>query len=141
MAGLKKHISQQGLAPYGPRHGSLSVKGRGYFGEIDTPEGKPMTELSTESEAIGEHPLVVPTMTKSELKALAAGDEPTDRMYEKAERWANERKAAGKSPFAQPGELRYPTPKLKKGGVVNSKPTKARGCGIAKRGLTKGKVR
>lgn len=30
---------------------------------------------------------------------------------------------------------------LKKGGIVKAKPTKARGCGIAKRGLTKGKVR
>ena len=140
MATKLREYSTVGLAPYGTRHISspseaVSPKGKGYFGELKSKDGV-MTEYSTADDK-GEYPLVVPTLTKKELDRLTGGDEPTEEMEEKARSWAESRRKAGKSPFAQPEELRTPTPK-KKGGMVRS--ASSRADGIAKRGKTRGKV-
>lgn len=130
-----------GLKFYGVRHDSDTVKGKGYFGELPTAEGKKATEISSYDEKRGDYPLLVPTLTKDEIEHLTSGKEPTDAIYDKAERWADTRRKQGSSPFAQPNELRVPTPK-KKGGVVKAKPKSAskRADGIAQRGKTRGRV-
>ena len=133
--GLKKYSTEEGLAPHGLRHAGDSVKGKGYFGYLDTPSGHPMTELSSEDER-GEYPLVVPTLTKKELDKLRSG-EVTDEIDDKARSWAKTRRDVGKSPFAQPNELRAPTPK-KKGGMIRS--ASKRADGIAARGKTRGRI-
>jgi hypothetical protein len=69
-----------------------------------------VTELSSEDSA-GEYPLIVPTLNKNELNHLLSGGEPTEDIYRKAESHADMRRKSGKSPFRQPGELRYPLPK------------------------------
>ena len=132
--GLKKYSGEEGLAPYGLRHAGDSAKGKGYFGELESKHG-PMTEYSAEDEK-GEYPLVVPTLTKKELEKLKS-EEVTPEIEDKARSWAETRRKAGKSPFAQPNELRVPVPK-KKGGVVRT--ASKRADGIAQRGKTRGKV-
>lgn len=127
-----------GLKFYGVRHGSVEPKGKGYFGELPASDGKKATEISSENEKLGSYPLLVPTLTKTEIKHLTSGKEPTDEIYDKAERWAEARHSQGKSAFAQPDELRVPVPK-KRGGVVKSASTRA--DGIAKRGKTRGRIR
>ena len=133
--GLKRYNTEEGLAPYGLRHAGDSVKGKGYFGEVETKSGYPMTEFSSEDET-GEYPLVVPTLTKKELEKLKS-EEVTSEIEDKARSWAESRRKAGKSPFADPSELRMPTPK-KKGGAVRS--ASKRADGIASRGKTRGRI-
>lgn len=133
--GLKQYSTGQGLAPYELRHSGEGVKGKGYFGKLPAKGGSVSTEISSENDE-GEYPLIVPTLTKKELDHLLAGDKPTDEIYDKAESWARTRKKSGKSPFADPAELRMPVPK-KKGGIVSAS---SRADGIAKRGKTKGRV-
>jgi hypothetical protein len=133
--GLKKYSTEDGLAPHGLRHAGDSVKGKGYFGYLDTPSGHPMTEFSSEDES-GEYPLVVPTLTKKELEQVKS-EKPTPEIESKARSWAESRRKAGKSPFAQPDEPRMPTPK-KKGGTVRS--ASKRADGIAMRGRTRGRL-
>jgi hypothetical protein len=128
--GLKQFSGKEGLAPYGLRNSGDEVKGKGYFGELPTKSGR------TAGNDEGEYPLIVPTLTKKELNHLLADKKPTDEIYDKAESWANERKKNGKSPFAEPTELRMPTPK-KKGGLL--KTASSRADGLARRGKTKGR--
>ena len=128
-----------GLKFYGVRHDSDTLKGKGYFGELPTSEGKKATEISSYDESIGDYPLLVPTLTKAEIKHLTSGKEPTDEIYNKAERWAKTRQEQGKSTFAQPDELRVPVPK-KRGGIVKSKSASKRADGCAQRGKTRGKI-
>ena len=130
--GLKKYSTDEGLAPHGLRHAGDSVKGKGYFGYLDTPSGRPMTEYSREDER-GEYPLVVPTLTKKELEQVKSED-ITPEVEDKAHSWAKSRRNAGKSPFAQPDELQIPAPK-KKGGIIRSASSRADGCAI--RGKTR----
>jgi hypothetical protein len=136
--GLKKYSGdfspEEGIAPFGIRHAGDSAKGRGYFGVLDTKRG-PMTEFSSEDEK-GEYPLVVPTLTKKELEKLKS-EEVTPEIEDKARSWAETRRKVGKSPFAQPDELRLPAPK-KKGGVIRT--ASKRADGIAKRGKTRGRM-
>lgn len=127
-----------GLKFYGVRHNSTDAKGKGYFGELPALGGKKATEISSSSEDIGEYPLLVPTLTKDEVKHLTSGKEPTDEIYDKAEMWAKTRQGQSKSPFAQPNELRVPVPK-KKGGMIKATASK-RADGCAKRGKTKGRM-
>ena len=134
-AGLKKYSTEGGLAPHGLRHAGDSIKGKGYFGYLDTPQGHPMTEFSSEDEQ-GEYPLVVPTLTKKELEKLKS-EEVTPEIEAKARSWAESRRKVGKSPFAQPDEPRMPTPK-KKGGVIRSASKRADGSAI--RGKTRGRL-
>ena len=58
-----------GLAPFGIRHSGEGAKGKGYFGKLPSKDGMISTEISTESD-IGEHPLLVPTLTRKEIKHL-----------------------------------------------------------------------
>jgi len=87
-----------------------TLKGQGYFGTLPGPGGTEMTEYS-----IGvtgpeydwketEIPLLIPTLTEEERKYLQAGGEPTPEIERKAREFAEQRRNAGKSPFAQPGE-------------------------------------
>jgi hypothetical protein len=133
--GLKQSSGGQGLAPYGLRHSGEGAKGKGYFGELPTTDGRTATEISSENDE-GEHPLIVPTLTKKELNHLLSGEEPTDEIYDKAASWARTRRKSGKSPFADPTELRMPVPE-KKGGLISAS---SRADGIAQRGKTRGKL-
>jgi hypothetical protein len=117
-ASLKNIESKEGLAPYGLRHSGEGAKGKGYFGGMPGKHGM-VTELSTESDGIGEHPLIVPTLTREELEYLLAGGDPTESIYKKARQHAEGRKSKGKGSFADPSELRQPKPEYADGGVVN----------------------
>ena len=136
-------MAGQGIAPYGFRHAEklsdpIEVKGKGYFGKLPAKGGRTSTEISASDEEGNSYPLLVPGLTKAEIKRLLEDKKPTDAMYEKAERHAAKRKAEGKSPFAKDSELRYPLPEMKKGGAVKSASVRADGC--AKRGKTRGKM-
>ena len=117
-ASLKNIESEEGLAPYGLRHSGEGAKGKGYFGVMPGKRGM-VTELSTEAEGVGEHPLIVPTLTREELEYLLAGGDPTEPIYQKAYKHAQGRKSKGKGAFADPSELRHPEPEYADGGVVN----------------------
>lgn len=111
---------QDGIAPYGMRNLETgqditqgTVKGKGYFGEIPVKKGGIMGEVSSAYEQDGNlvsHPLIVPTLTKEEIDLLGMGLKPTPEIYKKAQDYAQQRIAAGQSPFASPQELRYPVP-------------------------------
>lgn len=86
-------------------------KGSGYFGVLKRPDGSVSTEISMSTDAIGgkEFPLLVPTLTKSEVNQLLSMDIsdpkkiPTS-IVSKAEAFAKQRVTEGKSPFASPEE-------------------------------------
>jgi len=109
----------QGLAPSGMRHGSMQPKGKGYFGVLSRPnDDSSSTELSSEftfKNKKVEYPLIVPTLSKGELNHLLSGEEPTNKIYDKAESWAKSRIKKGLSPFSGNNELRIPTPKYMDG--------------------------
>jgi len=123
--GLAAYTSKEGIAPFGIRHSGEGAKGHGYFGmqpntepgnDVDyslAPTGS--SELSAESEGLGEYPLMAPGLTQEEMDHLLSGGQPTEAMYKKAEAHARMRKGAGKSPFAQPNELRMQMPQLAAG--------------------------
>ena len=108
------NFTDKGVAPYGMRHGSISPKGKGFFGDLKRPDGDSSTELSSEFEYQGkkvEYPLIVPTLSKSELDILLKGEKPTDDIYDKAESWAKFRIDKGMSPFASSlGNEKFPIP-------------------------------
>ena len=110
----KDNFTEQGVAPYGMRHGSISPKGKGFFGDLKRPDGDSSTELSSEFEYEGkkvEYPLIVPTLSKAELDILLKGEKPTDDIYDKAESWAKFRIDKGMSPFASStGNEKFPAP-------------------------------
>ena len=129
-----------GLAPYGFRHAEkvsdpFEPKGKGYFGKLPAKGGKTSTEISASNEKGESYPLLVPGLTKAEMRRLLDGKKPTEAMYEKAEKHAEKRKAEGKSAFAKDEELRFPKPEMKKGGKVKSASARADGCAI--RGKTR----
>jgi hypothetical protein len=114
--GLKRDSTEEGLAPYGLRNSGEGAKGKGYFGALPNKEGGVSTEISSEFTYKGknvEHPLIVPTLNKAELNHLLAGKEATDAIYSKAQAFAKKRIDEGKSVFAEPTEMRYPTPDQK----------------------------
>lgn len=116
---LLNNFTNKGVAPYGIRHGTITPKGKGYFGELKRPDGDSSTELSSEFEYKGkkvEYPLIVPTLSKSEIDHLLNGLEPTDDIYNKAESWAKFRINKGMSPFASStGNEKFPRPKMQNG--------------------------
>ena len=115
-------FNEGGLAPFGLRNTGDSAKGKGYFGELKHSSGKTSTELSSEFEHEGktiEYPLIVPTLSIKELDHLLSGEKATNEIYDKAESWAKSRIKEGKSPFAQPDELRMPAPKMARGGLAS----------------------
>ena len=80
-----------------------SPKGRGYFGELQRPDGRISTELSVGVEMDGkeiEIPSLVPTLNKNEVKYLLSHKKPTKTILRKAILWARKRRAAGKPVFA-----------------------------------------
>jgi hypothetical protein len=110
----------QSPAPYGLREDG-TPKGLGYFGLLPSKDGKHevSTELSADVDIGGKKmffPLLVPTLTRDEIDLLLSGAKPTDSIYEKAIRFAQERIKAGKSPFAGPGEQRS-LPKTEEDGL------------------------
>ena len=111
--GLQDIESDEGLAPYGFRHAEsvsdpFEAKGKGFLGHRSHKGGSTSTEISTYTRELGDHPMMVPTLTNSELQHLLDGNEPTEAIYKKADDHAAKRKAEGKSTFAQPNELRFP---------------------------------
>jgi hypothetical protein len=113
MAGLLNiYPEQQGITSYGARYAEsayepITLKGKGYFGLLPSSEGV-STEISATNDAGLSYPLMVPTLTQSELNYLLSGNAPTDEMYRKAEDWARYRQSIGADPFAQQNELRIP---------------------------------
>jgi len=104
-----------GLAPYGLRWEDIigsqpfEAKGLGYFGEMPTSSGVPMTELSTSFDVNGKQvsaPLIVPTLSSEEMSLLAEGREVPDAIYDKAIDFALRRISEGKNPFAEMNEIR-----------------------------------
>jgi hypothetical protein len=95
-----------GLLGMGARYASGDLKGSGYFGALPNASGGISTELSGESDGIGEYPLMQPSMTQQQLARLLAGDKNMDDIYQSAEQWALQRQKNGQSPFAQQNELR-----------------------------------
>jgi len=89
-------------------------KGAGFFGPLKRPDGMVSTELSagiSGPEFGGKEtlvPLLVPTLSRSEIDYLLAGNKPTDEIVAKAKEYALSRIQSGKSPFAGPGEQREP---------------------------------
>ena len=82
-------------------------KGTGFLGILKRPDGNVSTELSVSTDAVGgrEFPLLVPTLTKSEVHTLLTmkSKNPKDIPYSivsKAEAFAIAREKAGKPLFA-----------------------------------------
>ena len=97
-------------------------KGTGYFGVINRPDGKVSTEISVSfDDVLGgkEIPLIVPTLTSSELKYLIENDVDSPTFMEKMPRSIIDKAAdhailrdkQHKSPFYQEGEERSILPK------------------------------
>ena len=59
-----------------------------------------------------EIPLLVPTLSRSEIDRLIGGERPDDGMVRKAVQHARGRIAAGKNPFAEDGDAQTPVPDL-----------------------------
>lgn len=113
-SGIRPGLGGGGIAPYGIRHSGEGAKGLGFFGAVPTPHGGYSTEISAEDYINGrmtEFPLMVPTLTAGELSQLIAGGNPAQSIYDKALRYAQQRIQQGLSPFAAPGDMRYPVPR------------------------------
>lgn len=96
-----------------------SAKGKGFFGELKRPDGGVSTEISVGVGINGKEmdvPLIVPTLTKDELRYLLEnnikGKQFMQKMpksiIEKAYDHAVIRVNEGKSPFAGPDEVQEP---------------------------------
>ena len=99
---------------YGNRYNSNLPKQRGYFGEVLRPDGYRSTEISA-SDDVGEMPLMVPTLNRTELSELLnympnrplayapysqATESVMDNVYKKAREHALMRQMQGLDPFA-----------------------------------------
>lgn len=120
-----KQFDYRGVSPSDPRapytvREDGTTKGQGFFGPVRHASGHDATELSISdgpptSRAYTDkndmlYPSMVPTLTQDELNTvLGGGDRFPESVYDKAEAYARGRLAAGKSPFAGPGE-QYPAP-------------------------------
>lgn len=107
--GLNMLGGGQGVSPYGYRHDSIGVKGKGFMGPLSGQSGI-STEISS-SDDKGDFPLIVPTLSTEQLKHLLSNNPPTDEIYKKAIEYANSRRESGKSPFYDGQGLYYPVPK------------------------------
>ena len=114
IASLRPSETSMGLSPYGVRHSGEGLKGKGYFGEIQSPSGQSVTEYSLYDEDIGEYPSIVPTLTAEELqdtiRRSSQGEQPSIEVIMKARMYAKDRLSDGKSTFSGPTELRFPVP-------------------------------
>ena len=103
-----------GLMPFGGlglsgllRNDGVTLKGNGYFGPIPVPAaqgGGHATEYSMDF-GNGDIPSIVPTLSREEIE-MVLRNELTPDIINKINSHAAYRKGQGKSPFAQPGELR-----------------------------------
>lgn len=78
-------------------------KGRGFFGELPTKDGRIATEISIGvdfGEGETQIPALVPTLSPWEMRWLLDGNDPTEEIIEKAAQHAIQRMKGGKSPFA-----------------------------------------
>ena len=107
--GLRHLGKGHGIDNYGQLHDDLGVKGQGYFGPVQAPDGSYSTEISAADDQ-GGYPLMVPTLTRPELGHLLSGAQPTESILGKAASWADYRRKQGLSPFAERQGLRYPIP-------------------------------
>ncbi len=102
-----------------------TLKGQGYFGELDRPGGGYSTELSFDAGPPGQEifgPLLVPTLTPEEVRALLSSDaRPSDEIYGKAIDFAKYRMSQGMSPFAGGDEEPYPYPDFTTAGLRAAK--------------------
>jgi hypothetical protein len=98
---------------YGKRPDGTN-KGKGYFGELKRPDGDISTELSVTVNLDGKDmdiPTIVPTLNKQEIDTLLSlkpDQKIPQSIIDKAKAHAKKRLAAGKSPFAGPGEEAKP---------------------------------
>lgn len=105
--------TKERIATYGNRPDG-TPKGAGYFGEIPHPDNPDTysTELTIGVKLGGQEmhiPLLVPTLTKQEIRDVLAGKE-SDQIVRKAVEHAKLRMQQGKHPYAEPGEY-HPLPK------------------------------
>ena len=87
-----------------------SAKGNGFLGLLKRPDGSISSELSISTDAVGgkDFPLLVPTLTKDEVKKVLAIKEGDPKFFDKlppgvvqkAEAYAKQREAQGKPLFA-----------------------------------------
>jgi len=94
---------------YGAR-GDGTKKGKGYLGELRTPQGDVMTENSIGVPVFGKEtniPSIVPTLVKQEVDHLTNGGRPTSGIAKKATEHAERRIKSGQSPFANDSYLNY----------------------------------
>jgi hypothetical protein len=92
-----------------------SPKGQGFLGVLQRPDGKVSSEISVGVNLDGketEIPTLVPTLSKEEVDYLMTHEPDPSTMprsiLDKAVAYAKDRLAAGKSPFAGPGEIVNP---------------------------------
>jgi hypothetical protein len=81
-------------------------KGKGFLGEIKTPDGQIMTEYSIGidwGDGEQEIPTIVPGLSPEEIHYLARGGDPTPAIIDKAVSHAQQRLRMGLSPFAMRG--------------------------------------
>lgn len=114
---------------YGTRFNSTDQKGDGFLGPLQRPDGSAvMSEYSIGVQINGketEIPTLVPTLTKQEVQTILTmkdGAKVPDAIVQKARAYAEQRIAAGKSPFASAGEQQNLYPDLKRvesGGMVD----------------------
>ena len=98
--------SKKGAADSGEfgRRPDGTNKGEGWLGRIPMKDGSNavMTEQTIGVNVGGKDmdiPLIVPTLSQSEIDELASGGKPTDSMVRKAVEHAKKRLAEGKSPY------------------------------------------
>lgn len=103
MAGLANIVSN----PFYGKRIDGTTKGLGFFGNIGNRENQ-ITELSA---TVGPpnnqflSPLINPLTTKEERQHLVNGGEPTQEMWNKAEKWGLFRQSQGRSPFLEDADL------------------------------------
>ena len=100
------------MSDYGERIGGAGKKGEGFFGPLPNKQGGISTELSVQFDGFNGGapiPLLVPTLSGSDLNHILSGGKPTQEMYQKALKHAAMRQNLGKSVWAEEGEI-YPTP-------------------------------
>jgi hypothetical protein len=94
------------MADYGNRVNGTK-KGAGYFGVLKRPDGNVSTELSVGvdfGDGEEEIPLLVPTLTKTDIERLLKGEKPSKAMIDIAVEFARARKKEGLPAFALPAE-------------------------------------
>lgn len=98
--------SKKGAASSGEfgRRPDGTNKGEGWLGRIPMKDGSNavMTEQTIGVNIGGKDvdiPLIVPTLSQSEIDELASGGKPSDSMVRKAVEHAKKRLAEGKSPY------------------------------------------